>query len=354
MTLAVGCLLAGPVSAQTTRAKPDRRPASRPTLHTLDALDAEVQQLYRAASEQMVRVQVPVPVPVDDFLARFDPKVRAQLKPNAPRLFVKAPSTQALEVTPDADLIPLPTATATLIVEFNGLVLNRRGDVLLPLYVDRAYAPARMIVAVDEERATTAQVVGADRLTGLTIVRMAEPGGEVAQFSKSRPAAGALVLKLAPTRREARLGVWTGGGGGQDENAILVNREGQVAGIVRNGRALYPMTFKPVVDQLLATGAVRRATLGVQIMAVRPDDPQRAQLPALGSRSAARVVDVLADSAAARGGLQKGDLILSLAGEAIEDIPTFAAAIANKTGPTELVVLRGGERHTIVVELQVQ
>jgi S1-C subfamily serine protease len=52
--------------------------------------------------------------------------------------------------------------------------------------------------------------------------------------------------------------------------------------------------------------------------------------------------------------LQPGDFILSLAGEEIEDIPTFAAALANKSGPTELMILRDGQPRKIVVALKVQ
>ncbi|MEA2710451.1 MAG: serine protease DegQ [Phycisphaerales bacterium] len=335
LTLAVAAVAA---RAQTTRP-------------TLAALDAEIQQLYRETESRIVRVQVPVPVPVDDFLARFDPKVREQLKPNSPRLFVRSPATQPMQTAPDSGMMPLPSVSATLNVEFIGIILNRKGDVLLPLYVDPEFVTKPLIVAVDQEKATTARVVAADRLTALTIVRLAEPAGEVARFSKSRPADGAIVLMLPPARGQARLGLWTGV---QDDNAILVNRDGQFAGIVRNGHALFPTTFAPVVEQLLHGGVVRRAQLGVQISVVRADDPQRVQLPALGARAAARVVDVLADSAAAQAGLQKGDLILSLGGEAVEDIATFAAAMVNKSGPIELVILRDGEQRKIVADLKVQ
>ena len=69
---------------------------------------------------------------------------------------------------------------------------------------------------------------------------------------------------------------------------------------------------------------------------------------------AARVMDVREDAPAARGGLRAGDVILALAGESVEDSPTFAAALANKSGPTELLILRDGKPHKIVVELKVQ
>jgi hypothetical protein len=356
MMLAVG-VPAATGFAQTTPATTSfATPTTSASNHpNLAALDVECQRLFQQAESRIVRVHVPVPVPVDDFLARFDPKLRAQLRPNAPRLFVRASATtQAVQVAPDANLIPLPSVNATLNIEFAGLVLNRTGDVLLPLFIDPEYVRSPLIVNMDDEQATSARIVGADRQTALTIVRLAEPAGEPTRFTKSRPPPGSLMLMMSPTRRDARLGVWTGTGAGQEEHAIVINREGRVAAIVRNGQALYPATFAPIVDQLLAGGVVRRAQLGVQIMAVRADDPQRVQSKELGARPAARVVDVLADSAAARGGLQRGDLILSLAGEAVEDIPTFAAAMANKSGPTELLVLRDGQPRKIVVDLKVQ
>jgi hypothetical protein len=342
-------------TAQTTRATATT--ASAPSAHpNFAAFDAECQQLFRHAEARIVRVHVPVPVPVDEFLARFDPKLRAQLKPNAPRLFVQAPATTqqaAVQVAPESNLIPLPSVNATLNLEFAGLVLNREGDVLLPLFIDPTFVRSPLMVNVDDRQATTARIVGADRQTALTIVRLAEAAGEPATFTKSRPPPGSLMLMIAPTRRAARIGVWTGAGA-PDEHAILVNREGRVAAFVRNGRPLYPSTFAPVVDQLLNGGVVRRAQLGVQIMAVRSDDPQRVQLKELGARPAARVMDVLENSPADRGGLRRGDVILSLAHEPVEDIPTFAAALANKSGPTELLILRDGKPHKVVVELKVQ
>ena len=351
-------------AADTTAATATTAPSSRPgapaarlgSLPVLGALDGEVQQLYADAQARMVHVQVPVPVPVDEFLARFDAKLREQMQRSAPRLYVRAagPATQPLQLAPEMSLVPLPSANATMHVEFAGLILNRRGDVLLPVHVDPQFVQSPLVVAVDEARGTTARVIAADRQTGLTVVRMAEPAGEPARFAKARPARGAVMLMLTPTRRQAQLGVWTGGGGGPDDSAILVNRQGQVTAVVRNGYPLYPTMFKPIVDELVNGGVVRRATLGLEIADVRPDDPQRARSRALGARSAVRVITVLPDAPAARAGIQRGDLILSIAGEAAADIRTFAAALANRSGPTELVVLRGEEQRTVVVELKVQ
>ena len=45
-------------------------------------------------------------------------------------------------------------------------------------------------------------------------------------------------------------------------------------------------------------------------------------------------------------------VIVSLAGQPVADIPTFAAALANRTGRTEMRVLREGKDQTLVLELQ--
>ena len=155
----------------------------------------------------------------------------------------------------------------------------------------------------------------------------------------------------SPTRRATRLGVWTGTA---DENAVLVDPRGNFSAIVRNGHALFPATYVPIVKQLIEGGPVKRAQLGALIHEVGSDDPIRPTLPALGSRPAARVEQVIANTAAEKAGLQVGDLILSLNDEPVEDVATFAAAIANCRGRTQLHILRAGEPQTISVELAAQ
>jgi S1-C subfamily serine protease len=163
---------------------------------------------------------------------------------------------------------------------------------------------------------------------------------------------GSTVLILSLTRRSARLAIWAGG---QDESGILFTAGGDVGGIVRNGHTLFPATFMPIVEQLLTTGEVRRAKLGILIHEVPLDDPQRMKFRrALGARTAVQVEEVLADSAAARAGLQRGDVILALAEEPVSDTPTFAAALGNRRGRTELSIVRDGEQLKVAVDLQAE
>ena len=81
-------------------------------------------------------------------------------------------------------------------------------------------------------------------------------------------------------------------------------------------------------------------------------DPLREQLPALGGRAALHVDEVIANSVADKAGLKTGDLLLSLAGEPVSDIPSFAAAIAGSVGETELQVGRNDQVLRISVKLE--
>ena len=349
------------------------------TMPSLAALDREVQQLFRDAQERTVRVIVPIHLPArlieqEHPLARWgqqlDPKVREQLAAaarndgNGMRVFVDPraattpatqpaqPSTQpAPQLSQEQNFVPLTPQTTLVNAEFIGLVLDARGDVLVPLFIDAAYQQGPLHVTVDDHRVTTATIVAADRQTSLTVVRLAQPAGQAVKFAQAKPAAGSLLLMMSPTRRVARLGVWSGIA---DDNAILVALDGSIAGIVRNGHALYPAMFGPVVDQLVRGEQVRRATLGVLIREIPADDPRRGQLEVLGSRPAARVDGVFANSAAARAGLRAGDLILSMGDQPVEDVATFAAAIANQRGPTAFRIIRDGKEMTVKVELQAQ
>jgi S1-C subfamily serine protease len=328
------------------------------TLPSLASIDQATQSLFRDVQSRIVRVQVPVRISSDHPLVKWrsqlDPKLRdrldaARARGEPPRLYIEPSTTQPVQSAPDASRIPLPASATTVNVECIGMLLGNRGDVLLPIFVDAAYAGA-LQVSVDDRRATTARVLATDRQTGLTVVRMDEPGGTPIRFADGRPVMGATVLMMSLTRRATRLAIWSGG---QDESGILFNSSGDMAGIVRNGHTLYPATFMPIVEQLLTTGEVRRATLGIVIDEVPLADPQRLRFRALGARTAVQVVEVLPDSAAARAGLQRGDVILALAGEPVTDTPTFAAALGNRRGRTELSIVRDGEEQRVAVDLQI-
>jgi S1-C subfamily serine protease len=158
-----------------------------------------------------------------------------------------------------------------------------------------------------------------------------------------------MVLSLNPAFN--RLAVWQGW---QPDAAALVTLDGAVAGFAGANGFMPAAQFRPVAEELIDHGHVRRAYLGVGVREVSLDDPQRQTDPALGQTPALRIVAVVSGSAADKAGLRPGDLILQLAGDSAGDVHTFAASIAKREGPTPIQILRDGQRMSVTVQLEIE
>lgn len=387
-------------------------PGSRPLL---EQLDRETRALYAEVQGAVVRVQLPTPRWVSDLAAEgsplnkykdLDPEFRKQLQEQqersqrrrgdgeAPRSSDEAPATRPSQpegeprVQPRGRVIVIPPLVLTdpqrdtliggrLQMELSldsapaahftpnsvALRLDDAGHLLVPLYLEKETCAAQPVrLAGPGGQVVEAMFVGSDRQTNLTVLRApraanapaTRPAPGVVRFREAeqvtdRPAEGSLLMYVSPTDGSGHLGVWNGAA---QDVGLVFQPDGRFAGVARNGQFLSGRACRMIADQLIEHGAVRRATLGVTVSEIRRDDPLRRQLPVLGSRAAMRIDQVLAGSAAERAGLRKGDLMLSLAGEAVSDIPSLAAAIAARTGRTELQILRDGAVHEIVVDLQ--
>jgi S1-C subfamily serine protease len=185
---------------------------------------------------------------------------------------------------------------------------------------------------------TTAKFVGSDRQTNLTVLKLESSIGRPVHLTGSRPSDGSLVMVLSPAGDSGKLGVWTGG---QQDRGIVVAMDGSVAGFARYGQFLSGAFAKPVVDQLIQFGRVKRATLGVLVEETETPDGGRGM----------RVDRVAPDSPAGQVGVRPGDFILSMGGAPVGDLPSFAAAIAARDGETELQILRGEKTFTVTVVL---
>jgi serine protease Do len=105
-----------------------------------------------------------------------------------------------------------------------------------------------------------------------------------------------------------------------------------------------------VVQQLKTTGHVARGQLGVQVQAVQPGMVQSLGLP---TASGALVSDVLPGTAAARAGLQRGDVIRAVNGRPVEDssdLPPLIGALAPKSR-AQVTVVRDGKTVQVPVVL---
>jgi serine protease Do len=105
-----------------------------------------------------------------------------------------------------------------------------------------------------------------------------------------------------------------------------------------------------VVQQLKVTGHVARGQLGVQVQAVQPGMVQTLGLP---TASGALVSEVLPGTAAARAGLQRGDVIRAVNGRPVEDssdLPPLIGALAPKSR-AQVTVVRDGKTVQVPVVL---
>jgi hypothetical protein len=369
-------------------------PATAPARPLLEQLDRETKALHREVQRGVLRVQLPPPRWLDEVAGHeadnpltkykeLDPRVREQLEQRRRRSAAEGaplasageagPSTQAVS---DADwhigdtaaviVVPppqpavreaqqaAPSAPGVTSPAFSpnnvGLLLDEQGHLLVPLYLEREAAAKESIrVSSPGGKVTDARFVGSDRQTNLTVLRMIEPAGEPVRLGvEDRPVEGSLVLLVTPHDGSGRLSLWTGNG---RDYAAVFSIDGQCAGVARFGQFLSGRACRLIAEQIIRHGSVKRATLGVMITQVARDDATGQQSPLVGGR-AMRVDQVIAGSPADAAGIRVGDIVLALAGQAASDIPSLAAAIAARSGPTEVRLLRGGQVITVTVDLQ--
>jgi len=144
----------------------------------------------------------------------------------------------------------------------------------------------------------------------------------------------------------------------------LVDIDGQVVGIntaIASGTGAYqgygfaiPVSIvRNVMDQLIETGEVRRAVLGVSIQPVTPLD---AEALGLGSARGVMVADFddrVQPNPARRAGLQPRDVILAVDDRAVQTVSGLQQAVAfHDPGDTvELAVWRDGDEREVKVRL---
>ena len=376
----------------------------------LEQLNRETRALYEDVQRSVVRVQLPPQRWLDNFAAKQNPLAKyqnlsPQMRKEIERQAKQGPEPEALvraDTTPSATqqgtrpdqstvsdaegapgggtyiVVPPPppaartpnppadpVAGARLEANFPvspafapnnvGIILDDQGHILVPLFVEQESTDSAenvelsIRVAGPDGAALPATLVGSDRQTNLTVLKLEKPLGKPARLGREKPLDGSLVMSLSPADASGRLVVWNASA---QDSGVVFTSGGEMAGVARGGQFLTGAACRLIADQIIRHGSVKRATLGVIITEIPPTDSVRQQLPALGARAAMRIDQVMSGSAAEHAGLKPGDLVVALAGEAVSDIPSFAAAIAAKTGKTELQVIRDGQLLHVSVELQ--
>lgn len=133
-------------------------------------------------------------------------------------------------------------------------------------------------------------------------------------------------------------------------NTAIFSRGGDSAGI---GFAVPVATATAIADQLIATGEVEHAFLGIQGQTV---DRQIAELYGLPVSEGAVVAEVGDGTPADAAGLRRGDIITALDGRPITSMEELSGRIQRQQPGTtiELTVQRDSDELTVEVELAVR
>jgi len=247
-------------------------------------------------------------------------------------------------------------------------------------------------VAFADGTTEAARVVGADPDTEIAVLRVSRDDLPAATFSEDDPIVGQFAVAIgSPSGFESTVtfGVVSGvgrefppeltGGGPQakalvdliqtdaaispgNSGGALTDRDGRIIGVnvaylppgetgAENlGFAIPSDTVVSVADQLIETGEVSSAYLGVLTTDLSPEDASRFDLPV---DAGALVEQVAPGSAADRAGVQKGDIITALGDAKVESYGDLLGALRDYE-PGDRVVLtvfRDGEETKLGVTL---
>ncbi|MGY2048139.1 DegQ family serine endoprotease [Methylobacterium sp. JK268] len=241
-------------------------------------------------------------------------------------------------------------------------------------------------VALSDRREFPAEIVLRDPRTDLAVLRIKAPGGlspmefgdsESLQvgdfviaignpFGVGQTVTQGIVSALARTQvgsadyqffiqTDAAINPGNSGGALVDLNGALVGINtaifSQSGGSHGIGFAIPASMVKAVVETAKGGGKlVRRPWLGARLQNVTPDI---AESVGLDHPTGVLVAGMIAKSPAEESGLKRGDLILSVDGQPVDDPEAFGYRFALKgiSGETKLAVLRGTNRVTVPVKL---
>jgi serine protease Do len=366
LALPVG--LTVPLIHAVESASTDKNPAARITVdpspvNREGGLPASFAPVIRKVAPSVVRIDVTgkaTPALNDDDPLGFDPR----------RLF-EQPGRR----------LPMPRPQGSA----SGVIVTPDGYILTNNHVvDDA---EKVEVTLHDGRSLTAKVVGTDPKSDLAVVKVDASGLPAVTFAdSSKIEVGDLVLAAGNPfglgesvslgmvsaigratmgldyedfiQTDAAINPGNSGGALLDSqgrligiNTAIVSRGGGNDGI---GFAIPVNMARGIMEQLIATGKVVRASLGVMIQDLTPE--LAGQFGADAQTPGALVGDVVKGSPADTAGLLSGDIITRFAGQPVKDARSLKLSVANqKPGENaEIVALRDGKPRTFNARLEAQ
>lgn len=299
-----------------------------------------------------------------------------------PRSAAPAGSVAAIVESIRPSVVAVFTEAFTFEGAGSGVVLDAGGHILTNAHV--VSGANQIEVLFSDGRRLDARVVGRDEISDLAVLKVeasdltAAPLGssdELRVGDRVIAVGNALALSGGPTVTEGIVSALErsiDADNGSLENLIqtdaainpgnsggpLLDDSGRVVGINTAGAAnaqnigfaIAISPAKAIVDQLIQTGKVVRAFLGVSMTDVTPEVAERL---GLNTDRGALVVQVEPGTPAERAGIRADDVIVEAGGEQIEQVRDMLRAIrSRKPGDRlEMLILRGEDRRQVTAVL---
>ncbi|WP_420868723.1 S1C family serine protease [Brachybacterium muris] len=278
----------------------------------------------------------------------------------------------------------------------SGVIIDEQGHVVTNHHVIAgATEGGQILVTLADERVFEASVLGSDQASDLAVLEIADAPADLTPIEvadsdelvvgepvmavgnplglsgtvttgivsaldrpvtagSAEPSASGAQEPVVTNAIQTSAAINPGNSGGAlvDANGQLVGINSSIAalgpesGNIGIGFAITSRQMRSVVDQILETGTVQHAYLGVGVgdVIVEVDGAQR---------WAAGVANVAPDGPAAQAGLQEGDGILAIDDEAVDSALSLIAQIRERPVGTEVTldIIRDGEAQEITVTL---
>src|SRR5712691_1191141 len=274
----------------------------------------------------------------------------------------------------------------------SGFIVSADGYILTNNHV--VAGADKVMVRLLDKREFLARVVGTDPETDVAVIKIDSQGLPTVTFGNSdstrigewvlaigNPLAFSFTVTAGIVSAKGRLldGLIQGRPGYQIQDFIqtdaainpgnsggpLVNVHGEVIGInsaiasetgfyAGYGFAIPINLVRTVTDQLIKTGHVERAVMGVAIRESKPEDAAAVGLKQIRGVVVDNYSPDEQRSPAKAAGIKPGDVIVALDGDAIDNVPQLQQKVGfKKPGQTvEVTLLRsGGERKIVTVRL---